>query len=169
VQPGITTLFVLQCELARLLNELLLYICNLIISEEKKFTANSGAWCSSFIQIVYIVGWIVRMKSKKDPNVIYGFNLFLLPCLIEESNSDHISSLYIAQALNRLHFREAPKAARQACKHSLSYFGIAVITVDVCVLPTDCRPVRLDLSAQSAAIQQCFSLTTNQRTVLSAQ
>jgi hypothetical protein len=31
------------------------------------------------------------------------------------------------------------------------------------------RPVRLDLSAESAAIQQCFSLTTNQRTVLSAQ
>jgi hypothetical protein len=31
------------------------------------------------------------------------------------------------------------------------------------------RPVRLDLSAQSAAIKQCFSLTTNQRTVLSAQ
>jgi hypothetical protein len=29
-------------------------------------------------------------------------------------------------------------------------------------------PVRLDLSAQSAAIQQCFSLTTNQQTVLSA-
>jgi hypothetical protein len=27
------------------------------------------------------------------------------------------------------------------------------------------RPVRLDLSAESAAIQQCFSLTTNQRTV----
>jgi hypothetical protein len=25
------------------------------------------------------------------------------------------------------------------------------------------RPVRLDLSAESAAIQQCFSLTTNQR------
>jgi hypothetical protein len=33
---------------------------------------------------------------------------------------------------------------------------------------TDKRPVRLDLSAESAAIQQCFSLTTNQRTVLSA-
>jgi hypothetical protein len=32
-----------------------------------------------------------------------------------------------------------------------------------------CRPVRLDLSAESATIQQCFSLTTNQRTVLSAQ
>jgi G:T/U-mismatch repair DNA glycosylase len=31
------------------------------------------------------------------------------------------------------------------------------------------RPVRLDLSAESAVIQQCFSLTTNQRTVLSAQ
>jgi hypothetical protein len=31
------------------------------------------------------------------------------------------------------------------------------------------RHVRLDLSAESAAIQQCFSLTTNQRTVLSAQ
>jgi hypothetical protein len=31
------------------------------------------------------------------------------------------------------------------------------------------HPVRLDLSAESAAIQQCFSLTTNQRTVLSAQ
>jgi hypothetical protein len=31
------------------------------------------------------------------------------------------------------------------------------------------RPVRLDLSAESVAIQQCFSLTTNQRTVLSAQ
>jgi hypothetical protein len=31
------------------------------------------------------------------------------------------------------------------------------------------RPVRLDLSAESAAIQQCFSLTTNQRTVLPAQ
>jgi hypothetical protein len=30
------------------------------------------------------------------------------------------------------------------------------------------RPVRLDLSAESAAIQQCFSLTTNHRTVLSA-
>jgi hypothetical protein len=31
------------------------------------------------------------------------------------------------------------------------------------------RPVRLDLSAESAAIQQCFSLTTNQRTMLSTQ
>jgi hypothetical protein len=30
-------------------------------------------------------------------------------------------------------------------------------------------PVRLDLSAESAAIQQYFSLTTNQQTVLSAQ
>jgi hypothetical protein len=30
-------------------------------------------------------------------------------------------------------------------------------------------PVRLDLSAESTAIQQCFSLTTKQRTVLSAQ
>jgi hypothetical protein len=30
------------------------------------------------------------------------------------------------------------------------------------------RLVRLSLSAESAAIQQCFSLTTNQRTVLSA-
>jgi hypothetical protein len=29
-------------------------------------------------------------------------------------------------------------------------------------------PVHLDLSAESAAIQQCFSLTINQRTVLSA-
>jgi hypothetical protein len=28
--------------------------------------------------------------------------------------------------------------------------------------------VRLNLSAESAAIQQCFSLVTNQRTVLSA-
>jgi hypothetical protein len=33
----------------------------------------------------------------------------------------------------------------------------------------DLHPVRLDLSAESAAIQQCFCLTTNQRTVLSAQ
>jgi hypothetical protein len=33
----------------------------------------------------------------------------------------------------------------------------------------DMRRVRLDLSAESAAIQQYFSLTTNQRTVLSAQ
>jgi hypothetical protein len=32
----------------------------------------------------------------------------------------------------------------------------------------DRRLVRLSLSAESAAIQQCFSLTTNQRTVLSA-
>jgi hypothetical protein len=32
----------------------------------------------------------------------------------------------------------------------------------------DHHPVRLDLSAESAAIHQCFSLTTNQRTVLSA-
>jgi hypothetical protein len=30
------------------------------------------------------------------------------------------------------------------------------------------HPVRLDLSGESAAIQQCFSLTTNQQTVLSA-
>jgi hypothetical protein len=30
------------------------------------------------------------------------------------------------------------------------------------------HPVRFAGSAQSAAIQQCFSLTTNQRTVLSA-
>jgi hypothetical protein len=30
-------------------------------------------------------------------------------------------------------------------------------------------PVRLDLSAESAAIQQCFSHTTNQRTVFSSQ
>jgi hypothetical protein len=30
------------------------------------------------------------------------------------------------------------------------------------------HPVRLSYSAESAAIQQCFSLTTNQRTVLSA-
>jgi hypothetical protein len=36
-------------------------------------------------------------------------------------------------------------------------------------VPNFLRPVRLDLSAESAAIQQCFSLTTNQRTVLSAQ
>jgi hypothetical protein len=32
----------------------------------------------------------------------------------------------------------------------------------------NCQLVRLSLSAESAAIQQCFSLTTNQRTVLSA-
>jgi predicted metal-dependent enzyme (double-stranded beta helix superfamily) len=32
----------------------------------------------------------------------------------------------------------------------------------------DIHPVRLSLSAESAAIQQYFSLTTNQRTVLSA-
>jgi hypothetical protein len=31
------------------------------------------------------------------------------------------------------------------------------------------RPVRLGLPAESAAIQQCFSLTPNQRTVISAQ
>jgi hypothetical protein len=30
------------------------------------------------------------------------------------------------------------------------------------------HPVRLSYSAESAAIQQCFSLTTNQRTVLLA-
>jgi hypothetical protein len=32
----------------------------------------------------------------------------------------------------------------------------------------DHHPVRLSYSAESAAIQQCFSLITNQRTVLSA-
>jgi hypothetical protein len=31
------------------------------------------------------------------------------------------------------------------------------------------HPVHLDLSAQSVVIQQCFSLTINQQTVLSAQ
>jgi hypothetical protein len=34
---------------------------------------------------------------------------------------------------------------------------------------TGFRPVRLDLSAELAVIQQCFSLTINQRTMLSAQ
>jgi hypothetical protein len=34
--------------------------------------------------------------------------------------------------------------------------------------PKSCHPVRLDLSAESAAIQQYFFLTINQRTVLSA-
>jgi hypothetical protein len=33
----------------------------------------------------------------------------------------------------------------------------------------DLHPVHLDLSAESAAIQQCFSFTTNQRTVLLAR
>jgi hypothetical protein len=36
------------------------------------------------------------------------------------------------------------------------------------LLGKDIHLVRLNLSAESAAIQQCFSLMTNQRTVLSA-
>jgi hypothetical protein len=37
-----------------------------------------------------------------------------------------------------------------------------------CLNIIDNHPVRLSLSAESATIQQCFSLTINQRTVLSA-
>jgi hypothetical protein len=40
---------------------------------------------------------------------------------------------------------------------------------DFCGVHKGYMILRLDLSAESAAIQQCFSLTTNQRTVLSAQ
>jgi hypothetical protein len=43
-------------------------------------------------------------------------------------------------------------------------FSLGMAEMAICF-----HPVRLDLSAESATIQQCFSLTTNQRTVLSAQ
>jgi hypothetical protein len=67
------------------------------------------------------------------------------------------------------------KTSEQRFNHDtplLAFLGVWFeerVSLSCCHFSALIRPVRLDLSAESAAIQQCFSLTTNQRTVLSAQ
>jgi hypothetical protein len=65
-----------------------------------------------------------------------------------------------------------PPSAEQAPVHqeAVNYFWAKTDSASPnAVQISHLRPVRLDLSSESAAIQQCFSLTTNQRTVFSAQ